>query len=590
MHSPGTVGKVDRPPCPARVRRRWDVAGRWDVADTVGWRSTGHRAADQLPAALMDGPVMGPAEQGQVGQVGGAAMEPVAQVVGVAPGQGSGAVGEDTAAVADGQGGALAGLDDPGGPSDLQRLGGGATQGRGQQGRRGPEPGRQPVPCPARGPGQAALWLGVPLPGPGSVPVARWGRGRGGAGGQRCWRVTSTRVTAPSQASRRHASGSSGPAQPTSPPTAPGRPRRLSRSTITLSCGRTPPAWGSRPPSRARRASSVRASALRWLPLRVSVASAGRASGSNAASRVWPASGSNSPSTATMPSKVGANHNPRRAWRRSRSRSAPSGSATWSRCPRSRRSRVGSSCRAASTSTGSASAVTWSGKVWVPWVTTWAWATDSSPSHTAWAVPVKGPRNRARAVRTALVAARSLRWRRLRSHPAVDPNSCPWSAPAAPRASTPARSLSHWPSRRSTSRRSSSTCSAWTVSASPSRSARSSTAAVRAASLPGRPTESSVECVFESMGGTYQPHNPKQPPKPNLWTTSPRGLCANAESPQRALVRARFVPGTCMGLTPRPTVPGDCMGPERSRRPFRNRSVRPLRLGAAAQRSQPPVS
>ena len=76
-------------------------------------------AAGQLPAALMDGAVVGSAQQGQIGQVGGAAMEPVAQVVGVAPGQGPLAVGEDTAAVADGQGGALGGVDDPGGPPDL---------------------------------------------------------------------------------------------------------------------------------------------------------------------------------------------------------------------------------------------------------------------------------------------------------------------------------------------------------------------------------------------------------------------------------------------------------------------------------------
>ena len=98
-------------------------------------------AAGELPAALMHGSVMGSAQQGQVGQVGGAAMEPVAHVVGFAPGQGPLAVGEDTAAVADGQGGALGGLDDPGGPSDLQGLGGGAAQGRGQQGRGGLEPG-----------------------------------------------------------------------------------------------------------------------------------------------------------------------------------------------------------------------------------------------------------------------------------------------------------------------------------------------------------------------------------------------------------------------------------------------------------------
>ena len=76
---------------------------RWDGGElSVGM-------AGQLPAALMDRSMVGSAEQGQVGQIGRAAMEPVAQVVGLAPGQRAGAVGEDTAAVADGQGGALGG-------------------------------------------------------------------------------------------------------------------------------------------------------------------------------------------------------------------------------------------------------------------------------------------------------------------------------------------------------------------------------------------------------------------------------------------------------------------------------------------------
>jgi hypothetical protein len=82
--------------------------------------------------------MMGSAYQGPVGQVGGAAVPPVAQVMGFAPGQGSLAAGEDTAAVADGQGAALGGLDDSAGPADLQRLGRGAAQDWGQQGRRGP--------------------------------------------------------------------------------------------------------------------------------------------------------------------------------------------------------------------------------------------------------------------------------------------------------------------------------------------------------------------------------------------------------------------------------------------------------------------
>jgi hypothetical protein len=75
-------------------------------------------------------------------------------------------------------------------------------------------------------------------------------------------------VTAPSQASRRHASGPRGPAPPASPPSPPGWPRRLYRSTVTVSWGRTPPVWGSWPASRVRRASSVRASARRWPPER----------------------------------------------------------------------------------------------------------------------------------------------------------------------------------------------------------------------------------------------------------------------------------------------------------------------------------
>jgi hypothetical protein len=149
---------------------------------------------------------------------------------------------------------------------------------------------------------------------------------------------------------------------------------------VTVSCGRTPPVWGSRPLSRARRASSARASARRWLPLRASLASTGRARGSRAASSSWPASGSKNPSTATIPSKVGASHTPRRVCRRSSSRSVPSGSAARHRWAMTRRSRGGSSRRAASTSTGSASAVTGSERSWVPWASTRAWAHAEFPA------------------------------------------------------------------------------------------------------------------------------------------------------------------------------------------------------------------
>jgi hypothetical protein len=54
----------------------------------VGW-SGGELSvgvALQSPASLMDRSMMGSAQQGQVGQVGGAAMEPVAQMMGLTPG------------------------------------------------------------------------------------------------------------------------------------------------------------------------------------------------------------------------------------------------------------------------------------------------------------------------------------------------------------------------------------------------------------------------------------------------------------------------------------------------------------------------
>ena len=77
--------------------------------------------------------MMGSAEQGQVGEVGGAAVQPVPEMVGFAPGRGPVAAGDRTAAVADDQGSPLGSGDDAAGPADLQRLGGGAAQGRGSR-------------------------------------------------------------------------------------------------------------------------------------------------------------------------------------------------------------------------------------------------------------------------------------------------------------------------------------------------------------------------------------------------------------------------------------------------------------------------
>src|SRR5215207_2197644 len=129
----------------------------------------------------MDGSVVGPAQQGQIGQVGGAAMEPVPQVVGVAPGQGPFTVGEDTAPSRTARAARWAGLDDPGGPADLQRLGRGPTQDSGAAGSW--RPGAGPPAHPAFSDHGSWVVPGRSGPGFGMVP-GRWGRGRGrGRGG-----------------------------------------------------------------------------------------------------------------------------------------------------------------------------------------------------------------------------------------------------------------------------------------------------------------------------------------------------------------------------------------------------------------------
>ena len=112
---------------------------------SIGWGG-GEAAvgvAVKPPAALMDGPMMGSADQGQIVQVGRAAMEPVDQMVGLAPGRGPLAAGHRTAAVPHHQGGPLGGRHHPGGPADLQGLGGAATKGWGEPPGRRLEPGRQ---------------------------------------------------------------------------------------------------------------------------------------------------------------------------------------------------------------------------------------------------------------------------------------------------------------------------------------------------------------------------------------------------------------------------------------------------------------
>jgi hypothetical protein len=218
MQAPGTVGGVVRVPCrspgtvvrgvfgPIRVSGTvvrpawacavhlawWSRAGwapcrylaRWPgcsagmrsggTLSSVGWGGGAAPigSAGQLPAALLDLPVVGSTQQGEVGQVGRAPMQPVPQVVGFAPGQRPVTGREPTAAVADGKGGALGGLDDSGGPAHLQRLTRCPTQHRGQQDGRGPQPRFQsgcPVPVTGRhglvvtlaGFGRAVVWVGL---------------------------------------------------------------------------------------------------------------------------------------------------------------------------------------------------------------------------------------------------------------------------------------------------------------------------------------------------------------------------------------------------------------------------------------------
>jgi hypothetical protein len=92
------------------------------------------RPAGQPPAPLMHRPMMRPTQQGQIDQVGGAAIQPMLNVVGFTPGKRPLAVGEHTAAVTHSQGKALGGLDHPGAAAHVQGLAGGSTQDRGQHG------------------------------------------------------------------------------------------------------------------------------------------------------------------------------------------------------------------------------------------------------------------------------------------------------------------------------------------------------------------------------------------------------------------------------------------------------------------------
>jgi hypothetical protein len=106
--APATHPALGRMAASGFRRRRMPSGGRMSPRRWGGGEAAS-RPAGQPPAPLVHGPMVGPAQQGQVGQVGGAAVEPVAQMVGLTPAQGSGTVGEHTAPVADGQGDGLGG-------------------------------------------------------------------------------------------------------------------------------------------------------------------------------------------------------------------------------------------------------------------------------------------------------------------------------------------------------------------------------------------------------------------------------------------------------------------------------------------------
>ena len=227
-------------------------------------------------------------------QVGRAAVEPVAEMVGFAPGRGSVAPAtaqppSRTTRAARGGG------DDPAGPADHQWLGGGAAKGRGEPGRRCPQLVRQ---ARHRRRGRGRPWWSWAAEVMGGVSVR--------------WRVTSTPVTAPSQASRRQVSGSSGQGPPVSPPS-PGvaeeavqvhgdqqlgpDPTGLGQPAGSPGCGR---------PARPghRRGAGDRCECRAAL--------VGRARGSSRRPAGSAGLRVQQPVTATMPSQVDDSHSPRR--------------------------------------------------------------------------------------------------------------------------------------------------------------------------------------------------------------------------------------------------------------------------------------
>jgi hypothetical protein len=98
-----------------------------------GGRQAAIRSAGEPPAPLVDIPMMGPAQQRQIREVGGAIMQPVAQMMRLTPGQRPRAVREHAPPVPHGQGGPLGGLGRPGWPARRPTAGPGPRRGPGSR-------------------------------------------------------------------------------------------------------------------------------------------------------------------------------------------------------------------------------------------------------------------------------------------------------------------------------------------------------------------------------------------------------------------------------------------------------------------------
>src|SRR5829696_4757501 len=296
------------------------------------------RPSDQPPTALMDSPMMSPADQGQVVQIRRATIQPVPDMMALTPGQGAAAAWEDTAAVPHGQGLPLGGSDHSGGPADVQGSAGGAAQDRGELGQHRLQPS---LPTRPRGVVGVVAWAVVT-----GVPglAADDDPGDDGVTGESPTRLGFQRP-GPAGLPTEHAR----PAMPTvqavqvddhaqlrSDPTGDGELAAFKLLAGQLSQGIGGP-----------------------LPGAAGVVVVSRAaSESRAVIRVWPASGCMMPRTATIRSMVTVSHTPRRSYRRCALASAPSGSTVYSKWATVWRSPVGSSRRAAFSRVGSASSIT----------------------------------------------------------------------------------------------------------------------------------------------------------------------------------------------------------------------------------------